>query len=234
MVSAVLVKVGDRVKAGQVLATQGDSSLQTQLAADEATVKADREVLVQANSPALTGAQLEQDNLQAQQAQTALSNAQRRAAVGGSLGKGQRRCGPSGDHLRAVAGDVRQHDVHERMPRTDRSRPTPVFRDRAPGGTVVVHPLPEPALTLSQDQAAVSKAQAQLPVAQAQAQQAIDTAQANANSAQAAVNLATPAVTSGLPGERLRAGAGPGESESGRSTVGAGAEPGQQRPVGGA
>ena len=76
MVTAVLVKVGDRVRPGQTLATQGDSSLQTELAADQATVKADREVSVQAGSPALTGAQLEQDNLQAQQAQTALSNAE--------------------------------------------------------------------------------------------------------------------------------------------------------------
>ena len=75
MVSAVLAKVGDRVKAGQILATQDDASLETQLAADQATVKADREVLVQAGSPNLTAAQLQQDSLQVQQAQTALSNA---------------------------------------------------------------------------------------------------------------------------------------------------------------
>ncbi len=87
MVTAVLVKVGDRVKQGQVLATQADSSLQTQLAADQATVKADREVLIQSGAPNLTAAQLEQDNLQVQQAQTSLNNAQ--AALQSAEGAGK-------------------------------------------------------------------------------------------------------------------------------------------------
>ncbi len=129
MVSAVLVKVGDRVKPGQILATQADSSLQTQLAADEATVKADREVLVQAGSPALTAAQFEQDNLQAQQAQTALNNANAALAVGGSFGKGQRGCGPIGRHIRTVTGTPRTAPRTRKHAPTDPSRPTPALRE---------------------------------------------------------------------------------------------------------
>lgn len=189
-VTAVQVKVGDRVKQGQVLATQSDSSLQTQLAADEATVKADREVLIQAGAPNLTAAQLEQDNLQVQQAQTALSNAQ--AALQSAQGSGKA-------NVAAAQAAVTSAQSQE-------SSDNGTYTAACPNGPVA----PDPSLTgvqlqsaqssfthcqslqltLSQDQAALSKAQAQLPVAQAQAQQAIDTAQENANSAQAGLNTA--------------------------------------------
>ena len=50
-------------------------------------MKADREVLVQAGSPNLTAAQFEQDTLQAQQAQTALNNANAALASAEASGK---------------------------------------------------------------------------------------------------------------------------------------------------
>lgn len=190
MVSAVLVKVGDRVKPGQVLATQGDSSLQTQLAADEATVKADREVLVQAGSPDLTAAQVEQDNLQVQQAQTALNNAG--AALQSAEASGKANVGAA----QAAITSSQSQETSDSATYTQACPNGPVTPDPSLSGVQLqaaqssfTH-CQNLQLTLSQDQAAVSKAQAQLPVAEAQAQQSIDTAQANTNSAQAALNLA--------------------------------------------
>ena len=190
MVSAVLVKVGDRVKPGQVLATQGDSSLQTQLAADEATVKADREVLVQAGSPDLTAAQVEQDNLQVQQAQTALNNAG--AALQSAEASGKANVGAA----QAAITSSQSQETSDSATYTQACPNGPVTPDPSLSGIQLqaaqssfTH-CQNLQLTLSQDQAAVSKAQAQLPVAEAQAQQSIDTAQANTNSAQAALNLA--------------------------------------------
>ena len=190
MVSAVLVKVGDRVKPGQVLATQDDSSLQTQLAADEATVKADREVLVQAGSPDLTAAQLEQDNLQVQQAQTALNNAE--VAVQSAEASGKANVGAA----QTAITSAQSQETSDSATYTQACPNGPVTPDPSLSGIQLqtaqssfTH-CQNLQLTLSQDQAAVSTAQAQLPVAQSQAQQSIDTAQANANSAQAALNLA--------------------------------------------
>lgn len=189
MVSAVLVKVGDRVKPGQVLATQQDASLQTQLAADQATVNADREVLIQAGSPALTSAQLEQDDLQVQQAQTALSNASEALQSAEASGKA---------NVTAAQTAVTSAQSQE-------AADSATYTQACPGGPVTPAPglsgtqlqaaqssfthCQNLQLTLSQDQAAVSKAEAQLPVTQAQSQQSIDAAQANVNTAQAALNL---------------------------------------------
>jgi multidrug efflux pump subunit AcrA (membrane-fusion protein) len=189
-VSAVLVKVGDRVKSGQILATQEDASLQTQLAADQATVKADREVLVQAGSPNLTAAQLQQDALQVQQAQTALSNANAALTSAEASGK----------------ANVAEAQSSVTSTQSQDASDSATYAQACPNGAVV----PDPALTgaqvqaaqssfthcqnlqltLNQDQGAVSKAQAQLPVTEAQAQESIDAAQATVNSAQASLNVA--------------------------------------------
>ncbi len=190
MVSAVLVKVGDRVKGGQVLATQEDASLQTQLAADQATVKADREVLTQSASPGLTAAQVQQDSLQVQQAQTALNNAQ--AALQSAEVSGKASVGAAQSAIASAQGQESSDNA--------------TYVQACPNGPIT----PDPSLsgtqlqaaqssfthcqnlqmTLAGDQASVSKTQAQLPVTQAQAQQAIDSAQANVNSTQSALNLA--------------------------------------------
>ena len=190
IVTAVLVKAGDHIKAGQILATQADSSLQTQLAADEATVKADREVLVQAGSPALTAAQLEQDNLQAQQAQTTLNNAQ--AGVQSAEASGKASVGAA----QTAITSAQSQEASDSDTYTNACPNGPIPPDPSLSGIPLqtaqssfTH-CQNLQLTLSQDQAALSKAQAQLPVAEAQAQQAIDTAQASTNSAQSALNLA--------------------------------------------
>ena len=153
-------------------------------------MKADREVLIQAGAPNLTAAQLEQDNLQVQQAQTALNNAN--AALQSAQGSGKA-------NVAAAQAAVTSAQSQE-------NSDNGTYTAACPNGAVT----PDPSLTgvqlqsaqssfthcqslqltLSQDQAALSKAQAQLPVAQAQAQQAIDTAQENANSAQAGLNMA--------------------------------------------
>ena len=188
-VSAVLVKVGDHVKPGQVLATQDDSSLQTQLAADQATVKADREVLVQAASPGLTAAQVQQDNLQVQQAQTALTNSQ--ASLQSAEASGKANVGAA----QSAITSAQSQESSDEGAYTQACPNGPVAPDPSLSGSQLqaaqssfTH-CQNLQLNLSGDQAAVSKAQAQLPVTEAQAQQAIDSAQANVNSAQAQLNL---------------------------------------------
>ncbi|MGO8862837.1 MAG: HlyD family secretion protein [Acidimicrobiales bacterium] len=189
-VSAVLVKVGDRVKANQVLATQEDSSLQMQLSADQATVKADREVLVQAASPGLTPAQVEQDDLQVQQAQTALTNAQ--AGLQSAEASGKANVGAA----QSAITSAQAQESSDNGTYTQACPNGPVAPDPSLSGTQLqaaqsafTH-CQNLQLSLSGDQAAASKAQAQLPVAEAEAQQAIDAAQATVNSAQAALNVA--------------------------------------------
>ena len=178
------------MKSGQILATQDDASLQTQLAADQATVKADREVLVQAGSPNLTAAQLQQDALQVQQAQTALSNAN--AALSSAEASGKANVAEA----QSAVTSAQSQDASD----------SATYAQACPNGPVV----PDPGLTgaqlqaaqssfthcqnlqltLNQDQGVVSKAQAQLPVTEAQAQESIDAAQATVNSAQASLNVA--------------------------------------------
>jgi multidrug efflux pump subunit AcrA (membrane-fusion protein) len=136
MVSAVLAKVGDRVKSGQILATQDDVSLQTQLAADQATVKADREVLVQAGSPNLTAAQLQQDTLQVQQAQTALSNANAALATAEVSGKA------NVAEAQSAVTSAQSQDASD----------SATYAQACPNGPVV----PDPSLTGAQLQAAQS------------------------------------------------------------------------------
>jgi HlyD family secretion protein len=189
-VSAVLVKVGDRVKAGQVLATQAASSLQTELAADQATVKADREVLTQAGSPNLTAAQVQQDDLQVQQAQTAVNNADSALQSAEATGKA---------NVAASQTTVSSAQSQESADSTAYAQACPngpvapganLFGTQLQAAQTAFTHCQDMQLAVSQDQSALSKAQAGLPVTQAQAQQAIDEAQANVNTAQSQLNTA--------------------------------------------
>ena len=144
--------------------------METQLAADQATVKADREVLVQAGSPNLTAAQLQQDSLQVQQAQTALSNANAALTSAEDSGK----------------ADVAEAQSAVTSAQSQDASDSATYAQACPNGPVVPDASLTGAqlqaaqssfthcqnlqLTLNQDQGAVSKAQAQLPVTQAQAQ----------------------------------------------------------------
>lgn len=189
-VTHIDVKVGQVVKAGQVVASQDTTSLQNQLAAAQGVVTADQAALAQAQNPAVSPAQREQDQLQVQQAQTALSNAKSDLATAEAQGAA------------AVSGAQASVTAAEQLASTDQSR----YNQACPGG-----PVPPAAgltgaafqaaeslythcqdlqLQLDRDLAAVSSAQAQVPVVTAQSQTTINQAQATVNAAQSTLNVA--------------------------------------------
>jgi multidrug efflux pump subunit AcrA (membrane-fusion protein) len=189
-VTAVLVKAGQHVNAGQVLAQQDTSTLQSQVTADEAIVAADRQAVSQAASPQLTPAQRQQDQLQVQQAQTALSNAQ--ALLTGAEASGKA----------TVAAAEAAVTTAQQIANADQAR----YQNTCPNG-----PVPPPAtLTgaslqaaeasftecqslqsqVQKDTSALAQAESQVPIAQTQSEQSINQAQATVNSAQAALNTA--------------------------------------------
>jgi HlyD family secretion protein len=189
-VTAISVKVGQRVSPGQVLARQDTSTLQTQLDADEALVKADKDALAQTTAPQLTPAQREQFTLQVQQAQTALSNAQ--AVLAGTTVSARA----------AVTGAEAAVSSSQDLATTDTNR----YTQACPGGPIAPAPIlnstqfataeaqfthcQDLQLQMDKDLAALSQAQAQVPVVEAQSQQSINSAQAAVNAAQAALNTA--------------------------------------------
>jgi len=189
-VVAINVRPGQQVNAGEILATQDTATLDAQVRADQQVVTADQAALQQASAPQLTGAQSEQDALQVQQQQTALTNAQ--AALTATT-----QTGAANDA--AAQGAVASAQA---VAQADLAR----YTAACPNGPVA----PDPSLTgadlaaaealfthcqglqgtYDTDQAAVAKAQAQVPVVQAQSLQADNSAQAAVNSAQSALNLA--------------------------------------------
>jgi multidrug efflux pump subunit AcrA (membrane-fusion protein) len=189
-VTSIAVKVGQPVRAGQLLATQQSSALRTQVLTDEGVVKADQAALAQANAPQITPAQREQDSLQLAQAQTALTNAQAGLTAAEASGKA------------SVAAAQATASSDQVLTNSDSTR----YTTACPGGPVApASTLSGPALQTAQaqysmcqtlqqqydkDLAASGEAQAQVPLAEAQAQQAINSAQATVNTAQAAVNTA--------------------------------------------
>ena len=189
-VVAINVKPGQEVTAGEVLATQDLGALDAQLHADQQVVAADQAALQQVDVPQLTAAQNEQNALQVQQEQTALTNAQ--AELTGTTGTGTA-------DVAAAQGAV---TAAESVAQGDYSRYTqacpngPVAPDASLTGTALVTAqnlfshCQQLQGTSDNDQAAVTKAQAQVPVAQAQAMQADNAAQATVNAAQAALDLA--------------------------------------------
>ena len=194
-VTALLVKVGQRVQAGQVVARQDASTAQSQVAADEAVVTADEHAVAQAQAPEVTPAQRQEDALQVQQAQTALSNAQAALTAAESTGKA------------SVAGAESAVTTAGQLVDADQVR----YQQACPNGLVppaadltgAQLQAAEAAFTQCQslnanankDQASLAEAQAEVPIAQTQAQQAINQAQATVNSSQAAVNTADYQVT---------------------------------------
>ncbi|MBO0727778.1 MAG: biotin/lipoyl-binding protein [Acidimicrobiaceae bacterium] len=189
-VDALMVSVGQRVAAGQVLARQDTTALQAQVASDEAVVKADQQVVSQSLAPQLTPAEQQNNTVKVQQAQTALANAQ--SALSGAEATGKA----------SVAQAQAAVTAAQQLAQSDSAR----YSATCPNGPVAPAPdLSGPALQVAQanftqcenlqqqmnkDLASVNQAQSQVPVAEAQAQQAINNAQAQVNSAQAAVNLA--------------------------------------------
>lgn len=189
-VTAITVRSGQQVKAGEVLALQDAATLQSVVTDDQAVVAADEAAVSQASAPQLTAAQRQQDALQVQQAQTALTNAQAGLAAAEASGKA------------TVAGSEAAATSTQQLGTTDLAR----YQQACPNGPVppsaelsgAALQTAQAAFTSCQslqaqvdkDQAALSEAQAQVPVSQAQSQQAINVAQAAVNSAQAALNTA--------------------------------------------
>lgn len=189
-VSAILVKVGQSLKAGQVVARQDTSAMENQLKSAQGVVAADQAALSQAQNPQLSPAQREQNQLEVQQAQTALSNARANLATAQAQGHA------------AVVGAQSAVTSAEQLASSDQAR----YNQACPTGPVPPTPnMTEPQFQaaealythcqdlqqqLDKDLQAVSQAQAQLPVAQAQAESSINQAQATVNSAQSALNVA--------------------------------------------
>jgi hypothetical protein len=154
-------------------------------------VKADQAALAQAQSPQLTPAQMQQDQLEVNQAQTALANAQADLTAAEASGKAE---------VQAAQAAV---TAAQTLEASDQAR----YSQACPNGPVP----PDPSLTgsaeataqseythcqdlqlqVDQQAAAVTQASAQVPQVEAQAQSAINQAQATVNSAQAAANLAS-------------------------------------------
>jgi multidrug efflux pump subunit AcrA (membrane-fusion protein) len=189
-VTSVMVTVGQHVKEGQVLARQDSSSLATQESADEATVKADQQLLVQSGAPQVTVAQREQDALEVQQSQTALSNAD--AALTSAEESGRANVAAA----QASVTDASALEASDNARYTQACPNGPVPPSSSLSGAQLQ--AAEAAythcqnlqLTMDQDQTTLRQAQAQLPVVESESQAAIDSAQATANSAQSALNLA--------------------------------------------
>ncbi len=188
-VTALLVDVGQKVSAGQVLARQDTTALAAQLAAVEGVVHADQQAVSQYEAPRLSSAQLEQDALQVQQAQTALANA--RTALASAEASGTSAVSAAQAAV-SNAGQVAAGDES-------------LYTQACPGGPVppasdLVGSALQQAqsqfahcqdlqLQMGRDVAAYQQAQAQIPVVESQAQAAINQAQATVNSAQATLDL---------------------------------------------
>jgi multidrug efflux pump subunit AcrA (membrane-fusion protein) len=182
-VTAIMVKPGQHVHAGQVLAQQDAATLQATVNADQAVVAADQAAVNQAQVPQLTGAQQNQAAQQLQQAKTALQNAQSALSAARSVGASEI----------AAAQAVVSSD--QGLVTADQSR----FSQACPNG--VPPPSSNPGaqqayLTcqadqqqLEKDQSQLAVAQAQVPAVSAQAQQSITTQNASVASAQATLNL---------------------------------------------
>lgn len=188
-VASLLVGVGQKVRAGQVLARQDTTALGAQLAAVQSVVKADQQAVSQYEAPQLSSAQRQQDALQVQQGQTALGNA--RTALASAEASGTSAVSAAQAAV-SNAGQVAAGDQA-------------LYTGACPGG-----PVPPAAdlvgaalqqaqsafahcqdlqLQMDRDVAAYQQAQAQIPVVESQAQAAINQAQATVNSAQATLNL---------------------------------------------
>lgn len=190
LVTSLSVAPGQRVRPGQVLATQDTTLLQAQVATAAATVQADKDAVTLAQSPALSAAQQAQNGLQVQQAETALSNARNELATARASG--------------AAAATAAQHDVGaaQALLQGDTTR----YQQACPHGPVP----PDPTLTgtalqqaqqvysrcqdlqaqVGKDNAALAAAQDELSAAAAHQQEAVNQATGSVNSAQATLNLA--------------------------------------------
>ena len=185
-VTALAVQVGQNVRAGQVLATQDTTSLQSQLSDEEAVVQADKQALAQAGAPSLTAGQKEQDSLQAQQAQTALTNAQ--ANLNATQSTASANVTAAQTTMTTAEGQASSDlSLYTQACPNGPVPPTAAGQTAAQQAYTHCQTLQQ---TESQDQSAVAQAKAQLSVVQAQSQQSIDTAQATVNSDQAAMNMA--------------------------------------------
>lgn len=194
-VTALLVKVGQPVTAGQVVARQDASTVQSQVAADQAVVTADQHALVQAEAPEVTAAQRQEDALQVQQAQTALSNAQADLSAAESAGRASvagAEAAATADRQLVTADQVRYQQACPNGLVPPAANLTGAQLQTAEAGYTQCQSLNA---TSNRDQVNLAQAESQVPIAQTQGQQAINQAQATVNSAQAALNTAQYQVT---------------------------------------
>jgi multidrug efflux pump subunit AcrA (membrane-fusion protein) len=185
-VTAVNVKVGQYVTAGQVLATQDTASLESQRTDEEGVVQADKQALAQAGAPSLTPGQRQQDSLAAAQAQTALTNAQ--ANLTATQGTASANVTAAQTTLTTAESQANSDlSLYTQACPNGPIPPTAAGQTAAQQAYTHCQTLQQ---TDSQDLSAVTQAKAQISVVQAQSQQSIDTAQATVNSDQSALNTA--------------------------------------------
>jgi multidrug efflux pump subunit AcrA (membrane-fusion protein) len=185
-VTAINVKVGQRVTAGQPLASQDTATLASQVAADETAVTADTAQVAEAQTPQLTGAQREQDALQLEQAQTALANAHSQLASADASGKAS----VANAQLTVTADQSLADQDKVQYQQGCPSGPVPPPANATPVQVSAFTHCQDLQLQLNKDLTTLALAQADVPVAQAGSQQSANAAQAAVNTAQAAVNLA--------------------------------------------
>jgi hypothetical protein len=169
-----------------VLATQDASLLVAQLFDEEAVVQADKEALAQAGAPSLTAGQIEQDSLQAAQAQTALTNAQANL----NATKGTAAANVSAAQTALTTAESRETADLSLYTQACPNGPVPPASSTDTAAQQAYAHCQTLQQTNTQDQSAVAQAQSQLAVVEAQSQQSVDTAQATVNSDQSALNLA--------------------------------------------
>lgn len=184
-VTDILVRPGDHVEAGQVLARQDTEVLQSNVAADTAIIQADQAAIDQAQAPSQLDAQQKVDAVQLAQAQAVVGKATADLASARSVGDATVAAAKS-----VVAGD--QAVVNQ-----DQA----AYSQACPNGPVPPGPQATQSQTdafihcqdlqsrLARDNAALNQAQAQVEVAVTQQAQNVNSATAALASAQLAVTL---------------------------------------------
>ncbi len=194
-VAAILVSVGQSVAKGQLLARQDQTTLESALTSAEGVLKADQAQLAQAQNPQLTPVQYQQDELQVQEAETALANAQ--ANFNAALLAGR----ASVAQAQTAAAEA-QNLVNADQSRYDQACPAGPVAPTA-GVTGSTYQTEEEQfsrcqdlqLQLDKDQSALSQANGQISVVVSQANDMVSQDQAAVNTAQAALRVANYEIT---------------------------------------
>jgi multidrug efflux pump subunit AcrA (membrane-fusion protein) len=139
------VRPGDRVKAGQVLATQDDSVAAAQVAAAQAAVKADAAIVAADQQPQATSAEAALDGLNVAKAQTAVSSAQ--GALSLAATNGQNLANVQQSVIASDQTTLNADNVRYAQTCTATASPSP-----SPSGSASPSPSPSASISVGQQQ----------------------------------------------------------------------------------